>query len=168
MSVAFSWSPKGVLLALMNPARYLMKGRIVDIPGNGGIIEDIYSVDFMPGFNLIGYANRDSIKYADIYGVEKECQTFIRGTLRYNVTNALRSSIIFVIKLKGFVEAIRALKTVGLLSVDRKEILNPMQGPDLTWKQIIAILNNQSPDIFPDSLRKMVSNRLGADKVKSF
>jgi alpha-aminoadipic semialdehyde synthase len=62
-----------------------MKGRVVEIEGNGGIIDDLYPVDFMPGFNLVGYANRDSIKYADIYGVEKECSTLIRGTLRYQV-----------------------------------------------------------------------------------
>jgi alpha-aminoadipic semialdehyde synthase len=147
----FSWSPKAVLLALMNPARYLMNGREIHIEGNGGVLDDLYPVDFMPGFNLVGYANRDSIKYADIYGVAKECNTLLRGTLRYN----------------GFAEAIRALKTVGLLSVDRKEIFNPMQGPDLTWKQIIAILNNQGPDIFTDSLRKIVSDKFGANKVEN-
>ena len=34
-------------------------------------------------------------------------------------------------------------------------------GPDLTWKQIIALLQHQNVDIFPDSLRKFVADRLG-------
>uniref|UniRef100_A0A914Z7W2 Saccharopine dehydrogenase (NAD(+), L-glutamate-forming) n=1 Tax=Panagrolaimus superbus TaxID=310955 RepID=A0A914Z7W2_9BILA len=146
----FSWSPKGVLLALMNPARYLKNGKIVDIKGEGGVLDDIYPIDFMPGFNLLGYANRDSTKYASIYGIEGECKTLLRGTLRY----------------EGFVEAIKALRTVGLLSHDRKDVLNPMQGPDLTWKQITAALMNQNMDVFPDQLRNVVAEKLGKGKKR--
>ncbi|CAD5225372.1 unnamed protein product [Bursaphelenchus xylophilus] len=141
----FSWSPKGMLLALMNPARYLMKGQVVEVPGNGGVIDDLYPIDFMPGFSLIGYANRDSTKYLDIYGIQDECKTLLRGTLRY----------------QGFVEAIRALKKVGLLSTQTHDVFNPMQGPDMTWQQIMAVMMNQQPDIFPDQLRKIVADRLG-------
>lgn len=143
----FSWSPKGMLLALMNPARYLMNGRVVDVPGGGGVIDDLYNIDFMPGFSLVGYANRDSTKYLDIYGIEDECKTLLRGTLRY----------------EGFVEAIRALKKVGLLSTQTHNIFNPVQGPDLSWLQIMAVLQNQPTDVFPDQLRKIVSDQL-ADK----
>lgn len=81
----FSWSPKGVLLALMNPAKYILNGKVVEIEGGGGVLDDLYPIDFMPGFNLVGYPNRDSTKYALIYGVENECQTLLRGTLRYKV-----------------------------------------------------------------------------------
>lgn len=49
--------------------------------------------------------------------------------------------------------------------MERKEIFNPMQGPDLSWKQIIAILNNQDPDIFTDQLRKIVSDKFGVNKA---
>ncbi|PIO65528.1 alanine dehydrogenase/PNT domain protein [Teladorsagia circumcincta] len=80
----FSWSPKGVLTALLNPAKYLQNGKVVDIP-SGKVIDHLYPIDFMPGFNLIGYGNRDSTKYADIYGLGSECKTLIRGTLRYKV-----------------------------------------------------------------------------------
>lgn len=81
----FSWSPKGVLLALMNPAKYLYKGKVVDIEGGGATVDHLYPIDFMPGFSLVGYANRDSTKYAEIYGVQNECKTLLRGTLRYHV-----------------------------------------------------------------------------------
>lgn len=42
-----------------------------------------------------------------------------------------------------------------------------MQGPDLTWKQVTAGLLNQQLDIFPDSLRRIVAEKLG-EKSRSF
>ncbi|KAI3418932.1 hypothetical protein GPALN_008027 [Globodera pallida] len=146
----FSWSPRGVLLAIMNPARYLFDSRVVDIDGGGEVLNDLYKIDFMPGFSLVGYANRDSTKYADIYGVSGECQTLLRGTLRY----------------EGFVEAVKALKAIGYLSMERKDFLNPMQGPDMTWKQITASLLNQQPDIFPDSLMNIAAESLGKERTR--
>lgn len=50
----FSWSPKGVLLALMNSAKYLHDGKIINIPGDGAVVNHLYPVEFMPGFSLIG------------------------------------------------------------------------------------------------------------------
>uniref|UniRef100_A0A7E4ULH5 Saccharopine dehydrogenase n=1 Tax=Panagrellus redivivus TaxID=6233 RepID=A0A7E4ULH5_PANRE len=146
----FSWSPKGMLLALLNPAKYLKDGRVVNVAGGGGVLDDIYPIDFMPGFNLFGYPNRDSTQYASIYGIQGECSTLLRGTLRY----------------QGFAEAIKALKSIGLLSSEKKDFLNPVQGPDLTWKQITASLVNQQMDVFPDQLRNVVAEKLGRDKVK--
>ena len=43
----FSWSPKGMLLSLMNPARYLYEGKTVDVAGNGAVIDDVFPIDFM-------------------------------------------------------------------------------------------------------------------------
>lgn len=42
----------------------------------------------MPGFNLVGYPNRDSTVFAGAYGIERDCQTLIRGTLRYDVNKS--------------------------------------------------------------------------------
>lgn len=41
-------------------------------------------MDFFPGFNLEGFPNRDSTKYAEPYGIES-AHTLIRGTLRFKV-----------------------------------------------------------------------------------
>lgn len=41
----------------------------------------------MPGFNLVGYPNRDSTVYGHAYGIERDCRTLLRGTLRYVVSN---------------------------------------------------------------------------------
>ncbi|KAK6030158.1 saccharopine dehydrogenase [Ostertagia ostertagi] len=144
----FSWSPKGVLTALLNPAKYLQNGKVVEIP-SGKVIDHLYPIDFMPGFNLIGYGNRDSTKYADIYGLGPECRTLIRGTLRY----------------KGFVETVKALDSIGLLNTEPQDIFNPVMGPDLTWKQLMASLLNQKIDIFPDSLRNIAAERVGGSNT---
>ena len=45
-------------------------------------------MDFLPGFNLEGFPNRDSTKYAEPYGIQ-DAHTLIRGTLRYKVPEAL-------------------------------------------------------------------------------
>ncbi len=73
------------MLALLNPAKYIRDGKIVEIEGNGGVLDAPFAIDFMPGFNFVGFANRDSTKYASVYGIENECQTLLRGTLRYKV-----------------------------------------------------------------------------------
>lgn len=142
----FSWSPKGVLMALLNPARYLMDGKIVDIKP-GKVVDNLYPIDFMPGFNLIGFPNRDSTKYADIYGLGPECKTLLRGTLRF----------------KGFVETAKALDAVGLLNSNSQEVFNSKMGPDLTWKELLASLLNQPQDIFPESLHHIAAEHIGKD-----
>lgn len=87
----FSWSPKGVLLATKNPARYLMDGKVVEIEGDGGVLNNLYPIDYMPGFSLIGYPNRDSTKYSEIYGLGPECKTLLRGTLRFKLSILINS-----------------------------------------------------------------------------
>lgn len=77
----FSWSPKGVLLASKNSAKFLEHGKIVEIDG-----KDLFSnyrvedVDNLGKFEV--YANRDSMPYRDIYGLN-EAETVMRGTYRY-------------------------------------------------------------------------------------
>ncbi|CAD6199885.1 unnamed protein product [Caenorhabditis auriculariae] len=139
----FSWSPKGVLTALMNPARYLMNGKVKEVP-SGGVVDNLYPIDFMPGLNLIGFPNRDSTKYADIYGLGPECGTLLRGTLRY----------------QGFVETVKALHSVGLLSSEPTDAFTSTIGPDHTWKELMASLLNKKFDIFPDSLRNIAAEKV--------
>jgi hypothetical protein len=50
--------------------------------------------------------------------------------------------------------------------LEKKDYFNPIQGPDLTWKQIIAMQMNQQMDIFPDSLRKIVADALGPENTR--
>ncbi|MGC9366345.1 MAG: saccharopine dehydrogenase C-terminal domain-containing protein [bacterium] len=81
LNYKFSWSPKGVLIAATNPAKFLKKGRIEEIPGDQLFYhcEDI-QVEGVGTFQ--GYPNRDSTVYQDIYQLD-EIRTLFRGTLRY-------------------------------------------------------------------------------------
>ena len=76
----FSWSPRGVLLASKNSARFLKDGQVVSIPA-----EDLFArpeIIPIPGLGAFeGYPNRDSVPYRDIYGIP-EASSILRGTLR--------------------------------------------------------------------------------------
>jgi saccharopine dehydrogenase-like NADP-dependent oxidoreductase len=76
----FSWSPKGVVLASRNAARYLENGEIVDIPGKDLFLN--YEVEEVAGLGRFEvYPNRDSLPYKELYGLE-EALTVKRGTYR--------------------------------------------------------------------------------------
>ena len=49
---------------------------------NGGLLDASIPMNFLPGFNLEGYPNRDSTIYGELYGI-REAHTLLRGTLRY-------------------------------------------------------------------------------------
>jgi alpha-aminoadipic semialdehyde synthase len=55
----------------------------VEIP-EGGLLDYPEELTFLPGFSLEGIPNRDSTKYASIYGIET-AKTMLRGTIRYKV-----------------------------------------------------------------------------------
>lgn len=78
----FSWSPVGVLMNVMQSATYLLDGKVVNVAGGISFLDAVTSMDFFPGLNLEGYPNRDSTKYAEIYGISS-AHTLLRGTLRY-------------------------------------------------------------------------------------
>jgi len=99
----FSWSPKGVILASRNAARFLENGEIVDIPG-----EELFlnykneSIEGLGEFEL--YPNRDSVVYKNIYGLEG-IKTLIRGTYRY----------------PGWCRTLKLIVDLGLLSDSPRE-----------------------------------------------
>jgi saccharopine dehydrogenase-like NADP-dependent oxidoreductase len=77
----FSWSPKGVVLASRNSARWLENGEIVEIPGEDLFVN--YIIESIEGLedNYEVYANRDSVPYKDLYGLDNAL-TVKRGTYR--------------------------------------------------------------------------------------
>ena len=76
----FSWSPRGVLKAGTNDARFLKDGQIVEILGKDLFKnhETLTLEGFAP-FEI--YPNRNSVPYIDTYGIP-ETKTMIRGTIR--------------------------------------------------------------------------------------
>lgn len=77
----FSWNPRNVVLAGQGPAaRYIQDGRIKYIPYHK-LFRRTVRVE-IPGLGAYeGYANRDSLKYREIYGIAG-IPTMKRGTLR--------------------------------------------------------------------------------------
>ncbi len=76
----FSWSPRGVVLAGRNDARYLENGRIVEVP-NARLFATHYLLWIEGLGDLEAYPNRDSLPYIELYGIP-ETETMYRGTLR--------------------------------------------------------------------------------------
>ena len=76
----FTWNPRNVILAGQGTARYMENGKYAFIPYQKLFTraEKIH-VDGLGDFE--GYANRDSLSYRSIYGIE-DIQTIVRGTLR--------------------------------------------------------------------------------------
>lgn len=76
----FSWNPRNVVLAGQGTAQYLENGEIKFIPYNRLFTQtDVVEIKDVGKFDA--YANRDSISYIDVYGLNK-VRTMLRGTLR--------------------------------------------------------------------------------------
>lgn len=117
----FSWSPRGVLLASKNSAKFLKDGRIVTVPA-----EDLFAgpeTIGVPGLATFeGYPNRDSVMYREAYGIP-EARTVFRGTLRY----------------PGWCETLRKMVQIGLLDDA------PKDRSGLTWNGLMAELAGAGP-----------------------
>lgn len=144
----FSWSPRGVLLNVLSPARYLKNGKVMEV-NPGSLMDKVTPVGFLPGFNLEGFPNRDSTIYSELYGI-KEAKTVFRGTLRF----------------KGFSTALKTLQEVGFLDANNHPSLHP-SGPDVTWRQFMCTLMGiHDNNLFLDNLKGVISDRLGKDPKK--
>ena len=113
----FSWSPRGVVLAGRNEARYLENGRIVQVPN-----ERLFATHFVTWVEGLGdleaYPNRDSLPYIDLYGIP-ETDTMYRGTLR-NL---------------GWCDVMQKLNELGYFGLDERSDL-----PGKTFRQVLAEL----------------------------
>ncbi len=116
----FSWSPRGVVLAGKNSARFMKNKQIIDIPGEE-LFEHYEFID-IPGFGTFeGYPNRNSLGYIEKYNL-KDVRTMFRGTLR-NV---------------GHCETWRNIAKLGILNDEKKYDFSVM--PPAT---LIALLIGQ-------------------------
>lgn len=76
----FSWSPKGVLLATKNSAKFLENGEVVLIDGQDLFLNCVTEeIENLGTFEV--YPNRDSLPYKEIYGLNNVL-TLKRGTYR--------------------------------------------------------------------------------------
>jgi len=133
----FSWSPKGVLLASRNPARYLSDGNEIEIVGEN--LFDNYSFIDLEGIGVLEhYPNRDSMPYLATYGIQS-AKTMYRATLRHI----------------GWCETMRNIVKLGLLDDSKIE-----QTDVKTFRDIICNVIGCSID---DDLEDKLAQRLGID-----
>ncbi|KAB1276557.1 Alpha-aminoadipic semialdehyde synthase; mitochondrial [Camelus dromedarius] len=144
----FSWSPVGVLMNIMQPATYLLNGQVVNVVGGASFLDAVTSMDYFPGLNLEGYPNRDSTKYAEIYGIPS-AHTLLRGTLRY----------------KGYAKALSGFVKLGLINRDAFPALRPEANP-LTWRELLCGLVGIAPTSKCDVLKEAVFKKLGGDHTQ--
>ncbi|XP_012281223.1 alpha-aminoadipic semialdehyde synthase, mitochondrial [Orussus abietinus] len=143
----FSWSPRGALLNTLSPAKYLHEGQVVEISGGGDLMSAVQGLDFLPGFALEGFPNRDSTMYRELYGI-KDALTVLRGTLRF----------------KGFADTIQGLQLLGLIDPNPHPILHP-NGPDITWRFLVCnLLGLESDNIFYENLKMKLADRVNSEK----
>jgi len=76
----FTWNPRNVVLAGKETAQFISNGRYKYIPYHR-LFTRLTSVQITGFGDFEGYANRDSLKYRELYGLN-EVSTMIRGTLR--------------------------------------------------------------------------------------
>jgi saccharopine dehydrogenase (NADP+, L-glutamate forming) len=121
----FSWSSRGVLLALRNAAKFYQDGNVKEISGPE-LMASAKPYFIYPGFNFVAYPNRDSTPYRERYNIP-EAQTVIRGTLRY----------------QGFPQFIKVLVDTGFLSEEKQQFLNkPITWAEATQKILAATSPN--------------------------
>ncbi|OOF98117.1 hypothetical protein ASPCADRAFT_205376 [Aspergillus carbonarius ITEM 5010] len=125
----FSWSSRGVLLALRNAAKFYKDGQEFSVAGPD-LMATAKPYFIYPGFAFVAYPNRDSCPYRERYDIP-EAQTVVRGTLRY----------------QGFPEMIKVLVDIGFLSDEGREFLNgPIAWKDAT-KQILGATSSDEKDL---------------------
>ncbi|XP_075414728.1 alpha-aminoadipic semialdehyde synthase, mitochondrial isoform X1 [Tenrec ecaudatus] len=144
----FSWSPVGVLMNMMQSATYLLNGKVVNVEGGLSFLDAVTSMNYFPGLNLEGYPNRDSTKYAEIYGISS-AHTLLRGTLRYN----------------GYAKVLNGFIKLGLLNRDPFPALRPEAKP-LSWKELFCDLVGIPPSSKYDELKEAVHQKLGGDQIQ--
>lgn len=117
----FSWSPRGVVLAAKNDAKYLRDGREVYVPWKH-LFENCSTINLEGLGDLETYPNRNSLGYIQKYGITTT-RTMFRATLRY----------------PGWCETWKKLVDLGFLDEEERDL----QG--LTYQKFIGSLIARIP-----------------------
>nr|XP_006011556.1 PREDICTED: alpha-aminoadipic semialdehyde synthase, mitochondrial isoform X1 [Latimeria chalumnae] len=141
----FSWSPRGVLLNTIGAATFLKNGQVTNIPAGGALLDSTMTMNFLPGFSLEGFPNRDSTKYVELYGIQS-AHTLLRGTLRF----------------KGFSATVNGFIKLGMINTEPCDLLSS-NAPPITWRALLSRLIGVSPSASLDSLKDAIYNKLERD-----
>ncbi|KAJ7254348.1 Saccharopine dehydrogenase-domain-containing protein [Mycena haematopus] len=131
----FSWSPRGVLTAALNGAKYKLANDIYSIPEHQLLRCYFPSVPISRELKLEGLPNRDSLPYLATYnlGEMSHVRTLLRGTLRY----------------PGFSRLMESFRAIGFLNLNTTIRLQ-------TWSSfLVQSLALQAPTPIEDRLDVM-------------
>ncbi|KAL7421814.1 hypothetical protein Q5752_003585 [Cryptotrichosporon argae] len=136
----FSWSPKAVLTAALNDARFKLRGDEYRVDGSALLRSHFPEVDLWRGLKLEGLANRDSLPYAEKYGLGALAglRNVFRGTLRY----------------PGFAVLLDAIRQLGLLSSE------PLHKQPSTWTDLTTLCASRQEGQVIDAQEAEVYARL--------
>ena len=134
----FSWSPRGVLMAGRNDAKYLKKTELIKIEGKN-LFKNHWPIK-IDQLDLETYPNRNSLPYQKLYGIDK-AKTIYRGTLRYP---GWCRTMQVVSELGLLTETeMRGLKNETYINIFRRIL---KIGQDIDPRNHIASLYNIKPD----------------------
>ncbi|KAI3649249.1 hypothetical protein MP228_005896, partial [Amoeboaphelidium protococcarum] len=102
-----------------------------------------------PAFSLVGYPNRDSTPYNERYNIP-ECETVLRGTLRFS----------------GFPEFVSVLVSMGFLKDDQVSWLSA--DAQLTWRQLTCKMLQVDSSVTDDQLLKAIFDKGQVSKMSKF
>ncbi|GES89687.1 saccharopine dehydrogenase [Rhizophagus clarus] len=141
----FSWSSRGVLLALRNSAKFYKDGKIVEIPGTE-LMSSAKPYLIYPAFAFLSYPNRDSTPFKEFYNIP-EAQNIVRGTLRY----------------QGFTDFVKVLVKIGLLDDSNQNYLQ-FNSPEISWRDIIAKVLSTSNHT-EEGLREAIKSTITENEI---
>lgn len=131
----FSWSPRGVVLASRNSAKYYENGKTVEVESKNLFANpEVEEIEGLGKFEV--YPNRDSTPYKELYGL-KDALTVKRGTYR-NI---------------GWCETLKAIVNLGL--VDETPVPS-IKGS--TYKQIMAYVLKAKAT---ENLKELAAKKVG-------
>jgi saccharopine dehydrogenase-like NADP-dependent oxidoreductase len=141
----FSWSPKGVVMACNNGARFLKDGEEINLD-TSEIFNKPLEIDFPGVEKMHVYPNRDSLPYIDMYGIP-EVKTMYRGTFRYD-------------RWCAAMDLLKSLHLTGYEELDLK---------GKTFAQVTAELNGFKPESLREEIRgkyRLVENEPGLQAIE--
>lgn len=148
----FSWNPRNVVLAGQGTAQYIDQGQYKDIPYERLFIQtEIIEVDMSDTDSKLNktkfeaYANRDSLSYRKIYGIES-IPTMLRGTLR----------------MPGYCKAWNVLVKLGLTD-DTRMIALP---ENLTYKKLVESLLPAGSRPLKEKLIEFMGEEMDAESLQ--
>ena len=133
----FTWNPRNVVLAGQGTAQYLYQNKLKYIIYQR-LFKEARSLDIPDIGQFEMYANRDSLRYREVYGLQN-IPTILRGTIRH----------------KGFCSAWNALIAIGLTDTNL-----PISGSeDISYNELMDAYC--SPNTPGNTVKERIANLIG-------